>query len=389
MNIRKANIQDKKRIKTLYQRIYGSFYSLPEIQDEELMEEILKDENNIWTIAEDGNKVVGSLIFRVNKEISITKALGAVVDPEYRNRGIFNQMFDFGIKSIDTEIIYALTRTITPEPQRLLIKHNFIPLGIFPNVRRIYAYENHGLYALIKPTSFTKREKLKKMLPEINEIFKILKDIIIKKFVFSILKKNYDYIHLESFISEEIDIIQRKKLEFEPKECTKIDLKVIGVEDEYLENYENLRFKFFPFHKPNFKIMTDYGNVFLHLNMLDKHCAIMGIETDLEDIEKVYNLFFNIPYIVDKLDARYLEIISMAVNYNNHNILLDNGFIPAAYFPSLIPYQNKRVDGVIFFYPYNLPHLKKMFVPDEFKPYIKYVYSMIVKKINDELNAII
>jgi hypothetical protein len=86
------------------------------------------------------------------------------------------------------------------------------------------------------------------------------------------------------------------------------------------------------------------------------------------------------------LDARYLEIVSLAYKYINHSILIDNGFIPSAYFPSLIPEDGFRSDAVIFFYPYNLPHFKNMFIPDVFKGYIKYIYTMIVKKITEEVD---
>ncbi|MCS6954890.1 MAG: GNAT family N-acetyltransferase [Candidatus Calescibacterium sp.] len=391
IKIEKADISFKKDIKNLYYKVYGSFYSLPEIIDDELMEEILLDDNNCWVVARDGNDIIGSLIFRVSKSISLAKALGAIVMPSHRGKGIFGRMFEFGLNFVDTDIIYALTRTISPEPQKLLLRYNFVPLGIFPNVRRVYAYENHGLYALIKPEAFKLRRKINNILPEIKNLLAILKDIMIRKFLLGVLKDRYlEYSHLEPFISEKYDIVYREKFGIDPKEAKKVDIKVINVEKDYFEVYDKLRFKFFPFHKPNFKISTEFGSVFLHLNMIDKHCAIMGIDTKREDLERVYNLFFNIPYIVDKLDARYLEIVSMTPNYFNHSVLLDNGFIPAAYFPCLIPERDKnnifRTDAVIFFYPYNLPHFKKMFVPEDFKPYIKYVYSMIIRKINEELD---
>ncbi|MEN3014574.1 MAG: GNAT family N-acetyltransferase [bacterium] len=386
IEIKRASVKLKKDIKNLYQKVYGSYYSLPEIQDDDLMEEILNDEDNVWVVAQEDGNIVGSLIFRVNKEISVCKAMGAVVNPSHRGRGLFSQMFEFGLQLIDTEIIYALTRTISPEPQKLLLKHNFVSLGIFPNVRRVYAYENHGLYAYIKPSAFQKRKKINELTYEVAALQEILKQIIINQDF-----RNGALEHWKEFVYEKIKIIPRQKFNIEPKEAKKIETKIINVEKDYINEYDSLRFKFFPFHKPNFKIITEYGSFYLHLNMIDKHCAIMGIDVPLDDIERLYNLFFNIPYIVDKLDARYLEIVSMASKHVNHSIILDNGFIPAAYFPCLIPLkENKnkfRVDAVIFFYPYNLPHFKKLFIPDDFKEYVRYVYSMIVEKINREIQS--
>jgi len=380
-----ATTKDKNNIKNLYFKIYGNFYSLPEIQDEDLMEEILKDQDNIWVIAKDGETIVGSLLFRVNKTISIAKAMAAVVLPNYRNKGIFKEMFKEGFWKLNVDIVYALTRTVLVEPQKLLLDHGFIPLGVFPNVRRVYAYENHGLYAFFKSSALQKRKKIEKMLPEVKNLQNILKDIIIRRYLLDIFKKKDEYIFWESFIEENSKIEYKKNFNIEGVESKKVDIKVIGVEEEYYKNYDSLRFKFFPFHKPNFMITTEFGSVFLHLNMVDKHCAIMGIRPKKDDIEYLYNIFFNIPYIVDKLDARYLEIVSLAYKYVNHSVLLDNGFIPAAYFPVLIPEDKHRSDAVVFFYPYNLPHFKNMFIPEVFRGYIKYIYTMIVKKISEEI----
>jgi len=386
IKIIKADIKDKNDIKNLYFKIYGNFYSLPEVQDDDLMSEILNDSNNVWVIAKDGANVIGSLLFRVNKDISMAKAMAAVVSPDYRGKGIFKSMFQYAFSEIDVDIIYALTRTVLAEPQKLLLNYGFLPLGVFPNVRRVYAYENHGLYAFFKPSALKNRKKLDKILPEVKILQNILKDIIVKKFLVDIFKKREEYFFWENFIEENADIVYRDKFNFQGEEAKKIDIKVIGVEEEYKQVYSLLRFKFFPFHKPNFKITTEFGSVFLHLNMLDKHCAIMGIEVEENNTKNLYNLFFNIPYIVDKLDARYLEIISLAYKYINHSILIDNGFIPSAYFPSFIPEDGFRSDAVIFFYPYNLPHFKNMFIPDVFKAYIKYIYTMIVKKITEEVD---
>ncbi len=384
--ILQADISYKKHIKNVYLKVYGNFYSLPEVQEDDLMQQILENNNNLWIVAKKGNEVIGSLLFRVDGNLSLAKGMAAIVLPEYRNQGIFKEMFEFGLNRLNVDIIYALTRTISPEPQKLLLKYNFLPLGLFPNVRRIYAYENHGLYALIKQEAFSNRKSINKVLKEIADLLGILKDIVISRYLLKIFKNKFiDLRFLEQFISEKYDILEREKFNFNLREAKKLDIKVLNVEKEYLEVIDKLRFKFFPFHRPNFKITTEFGSFFLHINMIDKHSAIMGIDVPEDDLEKMYNLFFNIPYIVDKLDARYLEVISMAINHRNHSILLDNGFIPAAYFPCLIPYQDGRVDAVIFFYPYNLPHFKKMYIPEEFKNYIKYVYSMIVKKINQEV----
>ena len=78
--IKKANIQDKNYIKNLYKEVYGYNYSLPEVTDEDLLNEILLNPKNIWLLVYDNeNKVCGSLLFRIDKKNLLAKALAAVV----------------------------------------------------------------------------------------------------------------------------------------------------------------------------------------------------------------------------------------------------------------------------------------------------------------------
>ncbi len=384
--IRKANIQDKNYIKNLYKEVYGYNYSLPEVTDEDLLNEILLNPENIWLLVYDNeNKVCGSLLFRIDKKNLLAKALAAVVKEKYRNNKIFELLFHLGFNYsiLKVEAVYALARTITIGPQKVLFKNNFIPAGIFPNVRRVLTYENHALFIYLTQKRLKKREKITKMNILVNEIYQILQKYLIRL----IYKENKLNLNDSEFFKEKYQKVLIQKLNFKPIILDNINIIVDKVEKEYNEKINKLRFKFMPFHKPNFKIKTPIGSVFLHFNYIDKHCAIMGLEVD-NDIEKIYNLFYNIPFIIDKLDGRYLEVVSKAENYFYHNILIDIGFVPCAYFPIMLKEKNTRKDIAIFFYPFNFPNLKNMIVPDIFKDYLKVIYSFLVNKLQEEIDLI-
>lgn len=384
--IRKANIQDKNYIKNLYKEVYGYNYSLPEVTDEDLLNEILLNPENIWLLVYDNeNKVCGSLLFRIDKKNLLAKALAAVVKEKYRNNKIFELLFHLGFNYsiLKVEAVYALARTITIGPQKVLFKNNFIPAGIFPNVRRVLTYENHALFIYLTQKGLKKREKITKMNILVNEIYQILQKYLIRL----IYKENKLNLNDSEFFKEKYQKVLIQKLNFKPIILDNINIIVDKVEKEYNEKINKLRFKFMPFHKPNFKIKTPIGSVFLHFNYIDKHCAIMGLEVD-NDIEKIYNLFYNIPFIIDKLDGRYLEVVSKAENYFYHNILIDIGFVPCAYFPIMLKEKNTRKDIAIFFYPFNFPNLKNMIVPDIFKDYLKVIYSFLVNKLQEEIDLI-
>ncbi len=384
--IRKANIQDKNYIKNLYKEVYGYNYSLPEVTDEDLLNEILLNPENIWLLVYDNeNKVCGSLLFRIDKKNLLAKALAAVVKEKYRNNKIFELLFHLGFNYsiLKVEAVYALARTITIGPQKVLFKNNFIPAGIFPNVRRVLTYENHALFIYLTQKGLKKREKITKMNILVNEIYQILQKYLIRL----IYKENKLNLNDSEFFKEKYQKVLIQKLNFKPIILDNINIIVDKVEKEYNEKINKLRFKFMPFHKPNFKIKTPLGSIFLHFNYIDKHCAIMGLEVE-DDLEKIYNIFYNIPFIVDKLDARYLEVLSKAENYFYHNILIDIGFIPCAYFPIMLKENNKRKDVAAFFYPFNFPNLKNMIVPDIFKEYLKIIYSFLVNKLQEEIDLI-
>jgi hypothetical protein len=384
--IKKANIQDKNYIKNLYKEVYGYNYSLPEVTDEDLLNEILLNPENIWLLVYDNeNKVCGSLLFRIDKKNLLAKALAAVVKEKYRNNKIFELLFHLGFNYsiLKAEAVYALARTITIGPQKVLFKNNFIPAGIFPNVRRVLTYENHALFIYLTQKGLKKREKITKMNILVNEIYQILQKYSIRL----IYKENKLNLNASEFFKEKYQKVLIQKLNFKPIILDNINIIVDNVEKEYNEKLNKLRFKFMPFHKPNFKIKTSLGSIFLHFNYIDKHCAIMGLEVE-DDLEKIYNIFYNIPFIVDKLDARYLEVLSKAENYFYHNILIDIGFIPCAYFPIMLKENNKRKDVAAFFYPFNFPNLKNMIVPNIFKEYLKIIYSFLVNKLQEEIELI-
>jgi hypothetical protein len=384
--IRKANIQDKNYIKNLYKEVYGYNYSLPEVTDEDLLNEILLNPENIWLLVYDNeNKICGSLLFRIDKKNLLAKALAAVVKEKYRNNKIFELLFHLGFNYsiLKAEAVYALARTITIGPQKVLFKNNFIPAGIFPNVRRVLTYENHALFIYLTQKGLKKREKITKMNILVNEIYQILQKYLIRL----IYKENKLNLNASEFFKEKYQKVLIQKLNFKPIILDNINIIIDNVEKEYNEKLNKLRFKFMPFHKPNFKIKTSLGSIFLHFNYIDKHCAIMGLEVE-DDLEKIYNIFYNIPFIVDKLDARYLEVLSKAENYFYHNILIDIGFIPCAYFPIMLKENNKRKDVAAFFYPFNFPNLKNMIVPDIFKEYLKVIYSFLVNKLQEEIELI-
>ena len=66
------------------------------MKDFSLMLEFIKNKNNYWFIALDNDKIIGSIIYRYDKENLLGKVYGAVISPKYRGNGLTQDIMNFG-----------------------------------------------------------------------------------------------------------------------------------------------------------------------------------------------------------------------------------------------------------------------------------------------------
>ncbi|MDE2490760.1 MAG: hypothetical protein KGM24_07920, partial [Elusimicrobia bacterium] len=84
----RARPGDVLRIRWLYHRVYGGSYPFSLVDDPRECEEAIASDRYLWLLARDGDEVVASLIFAVDRAIFLGKVFGGVVVEEYRGKDL-------------------------------------------------------------------------------------------------------------------------------------------------------------------------------------------------------------------------------------------------------------------------------------------------------------
>lgn len=374
--LRRATPKDMDDLKSLYYRVYGGKYTLPEINDTDKMKWLLHDPNYLWLIIEDKGFIVASLIFVISPQQRLGKTFAAVVHNDYRGKHIMMQATKRGIdylfnESDSCDIIYATVRTFASMGLHNMMKAiGFHDLGIFPNVRKISRYETHGLKVLFKDGTLEKRKKQPRLVPQTYDIFHIAQK----------------QLKLEGAVIEDVEVPNYQKNYILPMYIEKSP----EIEWEYyrMRDSGELKLCFYPLYYPHLKLYTkDHRTeVFLLFEERDGHGAILGIKTDITDM---IMLLKSIANYAESLGLKYLEFLVSAFKPRLQREAYEASFFPSAYFPALsLNEENERHDFFVCcrtFVPYNFEGLN---LTDDAKPYALAFVKTYTNKMLDDLEAI-
>jgi hypothetical protein len=218
------------------------------------------------------------------------------------------------------ELTYATTRTVHPVAQLLTNKLDFKKLGIFPNVHRTTDYETHCLASRFSEKAIANRFKDFKLHPKIMPLFKLAQQ--------ELELPDIEVAHLKE--SMPFELLHNFKLE------------VINAPSFVLERFQKVKQEgkldnsFFPFHTPNVLITSpdQSTEAFLFINEVDRHCVIIGINTDPTFQHNHLSLLKQIVDLLRSMNVRYIETIVRADKTNEIENVLKAKFIPCAYFPA-------------------------------------------------------
>jgi hypothetical protein len=342
--LRRATEEDIFKISELYFEVYNGTYPDPIISNLKLMKNFISNMDNYWMVGEKDNQLVASLIYEYDPQHKIAKAFGAVVSTKVRKAGIAEALMWFALELIneDTknglELTYATTRTVHPVAQLLTNKLDFKKLGIFPNVHRTTDYETHCLASRFSERALENRFKDFKLHPKIMPLFKLAQqELALPDLEEAFLKENMPFELLHNFKLEVINA---------PSFVLERFLKV--KQEGKLDN------SIFPFHTPNVLITSpdQSTEAFLFINEVDRHCVIIGINSDQTFQHNHLSLLKQIVDLLRSMNVRYIETIVRADKTNEIENVLKAKFIPCAYFPAFQLTSNDkgevRHDFVVF-----------------------------------------
>lgn len=319
-----ATANDIDGIIDLYIKVYKGKYTLPEVAQPEIIAKKVEDPNYFWTLAHIGERLVGSVIFTIDPVNKIGKSYAAAVLNEFRGQDVMRTMVKHGLQMLTErtrtcDVIYATTRTVSFAPQVVLEHLGFLPMGIFPNVRKVESFETHGLEVYFRRQSLEFRRPSPKLIPEVADFFKVVKDELN-------LEDEAELIELEAQDPRRMG----KEIEFEVDE--NID-QIRECFDRYQDKDLMLKV-FFPFTEPNllFKAKDGSADIFVNFNNLDGNGVIVGYRFSGNDLRRTLMWFCE---EAAKSGMRYIEMLVNAFKPEMQRLALDAKFLPCAYFPSM------------------------------------------------------
>lgn len=354
MRLDRASVKDVNELLSLYFTVYGRSYPLAVGTDPDVMRATLENPDHRWIVVREPNAglIVAAILCEADLIHRIGRLQAMVVHPEYRGQHLASLMIcdviehTVGSKG-QLDSIYATTRTVSIGPQAVFLNHGFLPLGIFPNAHRLKNYETLTLTARFRDGILEGR----RALPAIPE--KLVP--IVQAF-----QKVYGQGALPLQIAPK-DSVRRGQDIFEYEFILAHDFVRRRFNTTFKDPYE----KFYPFHEPNLLISAKNGGpeLYAYFSSQDGYCTIVSNSVPFWSMSKGLESLMSA--LVD-FGASYVEILMSIENTDSLTVLLENQFLPSAYYPAM---QNSR-DFVLLSRSAEPLNFKGMFIDRRFKPYV-------------------
>lgn len=358
--IEKATVNDVDEIINLYRAVYGRKYPISYGTDPELLSRAIQDEkSHLVMVARDlSQKVItGALITEIDLENKIGKLVGLVVHPNFQKNKIGNHLVvyvseHFLEKNNELNSLYATTRTVTAGPQRVFIKNNYLPLGIFPNAHRLSQYETVTLFAKFRKDLLEKRVPTKEvsasLIPMYNILQNLVPDLSIPK---SVPVTSPDI--LPNNEAWEFEIIRAPNYVYR----------------KFLETFPDPRDRFFPFHQPNMLIADKKGRIeiFAYFSKRDGYCTLIKSTRPISELSgSLTSLYMQL----DDIGVSYIEVLINVRLTQFIEPLLAGQFVPSALYPAMRELDGKYEDYIVLSRTMEPLNFRGMSVISQFKPFI-------------------
>jgi N-acetylglutamate synthase-like GNAT family acetyltransferase len=369
--IERATDSDVDEIINLYRLVYGRKYPISYGTDPELLSRsIMNPETHLVLVARDLNQkvITGVLITEIDKENKIGKLIGLVVHPTFQKNKIGNHLVVyvgeyFLEQGTELNSLYATTRTITAGPQRVFIKNQYLPLGIFPNAHRLSQYETVTLFAKFRKGLLEQRVPVKEVSASLMPMYQILQNLVPALSIPNSVPVSVPVV-LPTNDAWEFEIIRAPSYVYR----------------KFLETFPDPKDRFFPFHTPNMLIADKQGKmeIFAYFSKRDGYCTLIKTTQSIADLSgSLTSLYMQL----DDIGVSYLEVLLNVKLTPFIEPLLVGQFVPSAIYPAMREVDGKFEDYIVLSRTMEPLNFRGMSVISQFKPFIdQYVDTW--KKIN-------
>jgi hypothetical protein len=334
--IREATERDSEDLLGLYASIYGEEYPLSIGTNKKVMLSALQNKKEfLWLVAahKETNQIIGSTIFEMDWNYKIGKVMGVATNLNFQKLGIAKCLIDEGTRKILEEkegidSLYATCRTVSLGPQLMFLRNNFLPLGIFPNARKINTYETLVLMGKYRAGVLSRRASVPKIPSVLEPILKTT------EVVTGMPCMPPEIVPLEiGGIHDPAPPLSTDDFEFidAPRFVQERFQQVIGNDREA---------SFYPFHRPNLLICShnDHTEIYASFSPKDHYCALITAEPSITGLKgRLKKLIF----AMKELGIYYIEVLIRLDRYEVIRYLCQHRFLPSAVYPAMM-----EVDGV-------------------------------------------
>ncbi|WP_037604103.1 GNAT family N-acetyltransferase [Streptacidiphilus rugosus] len=325
---RAACTDDIDELLTLYRAVYGSSYTLPLGTDREVMAREINSPTTTWLVARQGahGSLVASILGTVSPRERLGKLQGLAVHPDARGGGVARQavreLSDRLLDEQPVDSVYATARTNSTAPQRICLQSGFRALGVFPNLRKSDRHETMVLLARHRPGVLEQRLAVPRVPAGLGGLVDAL----------------HQAVGLSGAPRPRVDQRpSRNPSEPAPPDAAPafevVDAPAF-VRRRLATAVPDPEDRFYPFHAPNVLLAAEDGGfeVYAQLNRSDGYCALVATAPGLP--ERGGDLDAVISTLSDQ-GALHIEMLLPLDRYADLDLLLGNGFLPAAAYPAM------------------------------------------------------
>ncbi len=374
---RVATTLDIEELLGLYWSSYGDDYPLALGTDKRVMYSAITDpERFYWLIIRDdqSNNIAASCIVEIDRTDKIGKVTGVTVSKKYRGHGLATEIIGAACSEVLdrrewVKSLYATSRTVSVASQTMLLANGFIPLGIFPNARKIRSYESLTLMGKFSDLALKNRAPVENLPSALVPIYEILDERVGVKSKFNHVGDCPEVLKNTRADSEE-----RVRSEYEFIFAPKF------VQRRFDETFKGSgEDTFYPFHKPNLLIANQDKDIelFASFSKKDHYCVIMSANRPISSLgSEIKDLIF----AMKEIGIYYIETLVRVDHFNAICFLTHNRFLPSALYPAMRESDGKMHDYVLLTRTMVPLDFSELHIHHSFRPYLDQYTKMWIEE---------
>ncbi|MBF0366428.1 MAG: hypothetical protein HQK50_12725, partial [Oligoflexia bacterium] len=278
------------------------------------------------------------------------------------------------------------TRTVAISHQLSFMQNGFIPLGIFPNARKVDDYETFTLMGAFRKGVLEKQAKVERVPMALMPILKVVHDSIpgwrlpagvddVSGVVTS--RKHFD----EGEVGSSYKGMGSSKGSFS-EEFEFIEAAHFVEKRFYAVFADDMDSTFYPFHRPNLLIYGKRSKIEIYAayNKQDHYCVIIVASQVMITLKENFKKL-----ILDmkRHGISYVEILVRMSRFERLAFYMDNEFIPSAIYPAMREIEGEMHDYVLLTRTMEPLDFRGINIHHAFRPFIsQYTSQWIQRHIN-------